>query len=368
MVMGEQFEIATFRKDVASLDGRHAQVQYGNVSLQEDLARRDLTINAMAYDLATGDVVDPYNGRQDIANGIIRTVENADRRFQEDGPRILRVFRFAAQMGFSIDSETLSAATRMRDMLDRVSPERKFQELSKILVSDPHMLSMMEQAGVLTKVMPELSAAFSTPQNSKWHYGNVGVHSVDAAAAIEPDPMLRWAMILHDLGKITTRTTDEDGDHFYGHPSVSAEMAEKILRGFHCSNDFIEPVVQLVADHDKDILTAKAVRKYVSNHGRESLNHLIQVKRADALAHSDLARPYLLDRVANLQKIAEMVQAESSRITVKDLAINGRDLLALGMRQGPEIGRALAKALDAVLEDPTKNNRQTLLSIIAVTN
>ena len=359
---GESFEVTTFRIDGVYENHRSPESVTFTEDIREDLARRDFTVNAMAYHPGEG-FVDPFGGRQDLSLGLLRAVGDPETRFDEDALRILRAFRFSAQTGFSIEENTLAAAAKMAPLLSSVSAERIRDELLKILLSDrPGILSQMDDLGVLPLILPEFSALRGVTQNTKYHVFDVFDHSLRVIENVPKTPVLRLAALLHDTGKPAKKTTDDKGtDHFYGHPAVSTTLAEAVLLRLKLDNKTIAQVKTLVAHHDYRFAeTAHSVRKLASRVGQELFLPLLSLMRADAMGQN----PALLsERLAHYERIEALYQtilADGDALSLADLAISGNDLLAAGYR-GKEIGNALARALELVLLDPKENEKEILL-------
>ena len=242
----------------------------------------------------------------------------------------------------------------------------KAKELTEILLTDPGKLAIMHEEGSLFVVLPELDDAFQCEQNNPYHMYSVGMHSIATAENIEADPVLRWAAILHDLGKPATKTTDERGDHFYGHPAKSAEIAESILHKYEFSDEFISEVINLIISHDSSFPTKRSIRRFVRKYSWELLDKHFKLSRADILAHH---KDYVPELLANLKKemeLADLVRNEGPAANNKyrNLALKGQDLIEYGIPQGPEIGLLLDKAYDAIAEDPEKNTKEQLIELL----
>lgn len=366
VMLGEEaYEVTAFRIDGIYEDGRHPSSVEFTGNLEDDLRRRDFTINSMAWNPGRG-LVDPFGGMSDIRARCIRAVGNPDERFCEDALRMLRAVRFAARLGFEIEAGTLEDIRKNSRLILNVSSERIREELSGILTSEePGKLTLLRDTGIMGLILPELEVCFNVPQNNPHHVYNVGEHSIRAAAAIEGDRCLRWTMLLHDTGKALTRTTDGDGvDHFYGHPDKSVMIAEKILERLRFDNKSIDRILRLIRFHDMDIIPQpKAVAKAVSTVGGDLFEDLLKVKRADITAQNpadaDEGIGYL-DRIENIYK--ELLE-DNSCLRLRDLAVNGRDLIGLGFREGREIGEALHFLFEKVIEDPSLNDKAVLMRI-----
>ncbi len=356
------YEVTTYRVDGEYEDGRHPKDVAFTASLEEDLKRRDFTINAMAYSPGDG-IIDKFHGMEDLKAGIIRCVGNAGERFTEDALRILRAVRFSAQLGFSIEDETQEAIRRMAGRLQLISRERIQAELDKLLCSShPEYFRKAYELGITKVVLPEFDAAMKTPQRNRYHQFSVGEHTLKTLGQIRADRVLRWTMLLHDLGKTETMSEDPDGTiHFYGHAKKSAEMARRIMKGLKFDNAALDAVTLLVTYHDFPFeISPKGVRKAMNRTG-ELFPALLEVCTADSMGKSSYAQETYLPKLELVKKYYEEIKAAGDCVALKDLAIRGADLIAAGMKPGKEMGRCLEECLELVLEAPEKNEREYLL-------
>ncbi len=368
MYGGKGYEVTTFRLDGIYEDSRHPVSVEFTDRLTEDLRRRDFTINAMAYSDRRG-LVDEFGGVSDLKEGIIRSVGCAADRFGEDALRILRAFRFAAQLGFTVDEETLQAAEELAPTLSRISKERINIELSKLLISDhPGYLRLLYQSGITKVILPEFDVLMDTPQYTPWHCCTAGEHTVRAVEAIEPELTLRLTMLLHDIAKGWTGSTDGNGiSHFYGHARESAQWAEKWLRDMKYDNQTVSRVTRLISYHDYRIDTDEvSVRRAINKIGVDIFPDLIKVYTADNAAKSDYAIEKERPVIDQLQQLTRKILDRGDCLNVGQLAVNGNDLIRAGMKPGPELGNELSRLLDLVLEDPERNTREYLMSQIHV--
>lgn len=360
---GVPYEITTFRSDGNYLDHRRPQQVNFVRTLKEDLLRRDFTINAMAVGL-DGEIQDPFGGRQDLTDGIIRCVGDPDTRFTEDALRILRGLRFASRLGFSIAPETAAAMERNKNLLSYVSGERIYKELTGILIGT-YAQSVLEQyGGVLAAVLPEIQPSMGFLQHNPFHNRDVWQHTLEALGKSRPDPIVRWALLLHDLGKPDCFTLDDRGiGHFYGHPQRSMELAEQILDRFHGDKKNRDTICLLVRDHDREApATIKNARRWIARYGRDNVRLLLEVKRCDCLAHVDT--PKTRARYNNLMEMTRLIQEclETEQcFSVRDLPVKGGDVMALGVPAGPQVGRILEGLLDDVLDGVCPPEREALL-------
>ena len=353
-------EVTTYRIDGTYRDHRRPETVAFSRSLDEDLARRDFTVNAMARNLR-GELRDPFGGREDLRRGILRCVGEPDRRFQEDALRILRGLRFAAMLGLGIEPGTAAAVRRNRDGLRNIAAERIQAEFFKLLPGKDAAEVLRGCPEAFGVFWPELLAMVGFRQRNRHHCFDVWEHTLHALAAAPGDLVLRCTMLLHDVGKPDSFTLDEQGvGHFYGHPAVSCDLADKMLRRLKCAAEFRETVVRLVEWHDRDIpRTDKSIRRALRILGEEDLRRLILVKRADNLGQA----PAYWDRQKELDKAEEILDkllAEDACFSLKQLALKGGDLLALGL-SGPAVGRALEALLEKVIDGVLPNDREALL-------
>ena len=355
-------EVTTFRKDGAYRDHRRPETVTFTDSLEEDLRRRDFTVNAMALDLR-GTFRDPFGGLGDLERGILRCVGEPERRFHEDALRILRGLRFSACLGFVLEEKTASAIREKKELLRDIAPERVWAELSRLLTgrwADEVLRTYPEVAGVF---WPELLPMIGFDQWTRHHCYDVWEHTLHALAAVEPDVVLRCTMLLHDVGKPETFTLDARGHgHFKGHPARSAALAEDMLRRLRVDNATRETVVRLVEWHDRNIpRTDQGLRRALRDLGEADLRRLLAVKRADnqAQAHQDL-----LGEIDKAEAILDRLLAEGACVSLGQLAVRGGDLAALGLR-GPAIGRMLDLLLDRVVDGDVPNEREILLKTAA---
>ncbi len=360
---GKGYEVTTYRVDGVYEDGRHPKTVTFTPSLREDLQRRDFTINAMAY-REPGVLVDLFGGQKDLADGVIRAVGDPVQRFSEDALRILRAIRFSAQLGYRIEDETLRAASELAVNLRKISAERIRVELEKTITSDhPALLRTAHEAGITAMFLPEFDQCMETRQNNPHHCYTVGEHILKSMELIRNDRILRLTMLLHDVGKPACLTTDEQGiDHFYGHQEVSASMAQAILKRLKYDNDTIRKVVKLVRCHDMQIrLTAPAVRKAVVKIGEDLFPLFLEVKQADLLAQSTYQREDKQEILDEVKRLYAEIIGHGDCLNLKHLAVNGSDLVRMGVRPGREVGDILARMLNDVLDVPSHNDKDYLL-------
>ena len=362
----EGYEVTTYRVDGEYEDGRHPKEVTFTASLEEDLKRRDFTINAMAYN-PSGGLVDLFGGLEDIDRKIIRCVGDPLERFTEDALRIMRAVRFSAQLGFSIEEETRKALKVLAPNLKHVSAERIQVELVKLLMSPhPDYLRTAYEAGITAEFLPDFDACMETSQNTPHHCYTVGEHILHSLCHVRADRVLRITMLLHDIGKPVVRKTDENGrDHFKTHGNAGEKMAGQILRRLKFDNDTIRKVTRLVKWHDdRPEGTLKSVRRAVNRIGEDLFPLYLEVQQADMLAQSLYRRSEKQARLDSVRDAYRQIIEEKQCVSLKTLAVTGRDLIENGYRPGREIGEKLEKLLNLVLEDPEKNQKEILLEII----
>jgi len=364
----ECYEVTTYRIDGEYEDSRHPKEVNFTSLLSEDLKRRDFTINAMAYNEAHG-LVDLFNGQEDLEKGIIRCVGNPEERFTEDALRIMRAVRFSAQLGYEIEANTTAAIKKFAHTLDRISVERIQVELVKLLISNhPEYVRKLYELGLTRVFLPEFDVMMETPQNNPHHLYSVGDHTIAAMKMVNNDKILRLTMLLHDVGKPVTRNTDDKGvDHFHGHPTVGSELSRKILRRLRFDNETIDRVSLLILYHDYGnavSATPAFTRKLINKVRMKNFPYLLSIKYADVMAQSSLQREDKLEKLDTLKKSYEEVVEQGMCISLKFLAVSGRDLIEAGMKPGQELGQALNHLLDVVLEDPEMNTKESLMELI----
>ena len=370
---GRSVEVTTFRTESAYSDGRRPdRVEYAS-TIEEDLSRRDLTMNAIALALPGGERVDPFRGCGDIKARRIRCVGNPQERFREDGLRPLRALRFASQLGFAVDGATLAAIPAALATTAMVSPERIRDEFDKIVASPrPSVaLRLMEQSGLLRLILPELAECRGVEQKG-FHRFDVLDHSLlacDYAARLEASRPVRLAALFHDIGKPGTRRLDESGVWtFYRHEKVSAALALDIGLRLRYPNALIKSMVHLIEEHMfhyDDSWTDAAVRRLIIRVGKENLEDMYALRRSDAYATAGVESPGLL---APLVDRVDGVLARDNALSLRDLAVSGEDLMGIGVKPGKRMGIILGELLETTLEDPALNTREKLLEIAGKLN
>ena len=358
---GSACQVTSYRTEWGTADSRHPQQVRFGCSLQEDLKRRDFTINAMAYHPQRG-LVDLFGGRQDLQAGLIRCVGDPDLRFREDALRILRALRFASTYGFSIQPQTAEALRRNRLLIQRVSAERIWEEFCRFLMGQGAAALLRRFPEVAAVFLPELAPCFGFDQRNPHHHLDVWGHTVEALADTPPDLVVRLAVLFHDIGKPDCFTVDVQGvGHCYGHGRHSGELAEGILRRLRCGQKLADQVVQLVRRHDAPLDTRQQMLRMLGRLGEEQLRRLLLVKRADLRAHAPADIPLREEQLRQSQALLEALLAEQACFSRKDLAVDGRALLGMGFPQGPQVGRCLQRLLEEVVDGRLENHREPLL-------
>ena len=360
------YEVTTYRIDGEYKDSRHPESVSFTSDLVEDLRRRDFTINAMAYNNTNG-LIDVFGGQEDLAARLIRAVGDAEERFTEDALRMLRAVRFSAQLGFEIEENTRIAIRKLAPSLVHISAERIQTELVKLLISDhPEKLEDAYTLGLTRVFFPEFDIMMTSEQKNPHHIYTVGGHTLKVMENVPKDRVLRITAMLHDVAKPKCTTLDEDGiNHFRGHPEEGAVMARVILRRLKFDRATIDRVCHFIYWHDANPdTTARAVRRFVSKVGLDYFPDLFALKRADVRGQNPEFVEPKLRRIDTLEQLYNEIISQHQCVRVHDLAITGKDLIALGIEQGRAIGDCLDGLLDIVLEDPTLNTRQQLLTIV----
>ena len=361
VIDGEPLEITTFRLDGEYEDNRHPKSVTFTSNLGADLGRRDFTVNAMAYSKMTG-TVDLFGGQNDLKNKIIRCVGDPDRRFNEDALRILRALRFASALDFEIEEKTAQSLLKNCALLGNISEERIAKELLKLVCGKGAKRILTGFAPVLFEILPELQPMYKNSHDNPHHCYDIYEHTLIAVESIDPEPTLRFAMLLHDCGKPAVKKFDENGvAHFYGHQRISAEISAQILARLKVSNKFRDEILFLVSNHDRWELyeNTEKMPRYLSKFGLDGVLKLLKVMRADVLAQSPEYR-YRLDQIADAEEIAKNRAAQKPCLSLSELQINGRTLMDIGIPQGRKLGAVLAQLLDEVIDGVTKNTQEAL--------
>ncbi|MBQ9021142.1 MAG: CCA tRNA nucleotidyltransferase [Eggerthellaceae bacterium] len=366
LVDDETIEVTTYRSDGTYSDARHPDEVNFVSSIEEDLARRDFTINALAWH-PTRALLDCYGGVEDLKAGVIRAVGVAEKRFAEDALRIVRAVRFASELGFSIEEDTLTGANAQVEKLERIAVERKVAEMTRLLCGQNVRAILMDYPTIIDAVLPELRPMRNLDQKSRYHIYDVMEHTAYVVANTAAEPLLRWAALLHDVGKPAAFHEDEKGrGHFFGHAKIGAEMAAQIMKRFKMTPRFAADVELLVRYHDTHIQAEPASVKrllHKLSDRPELMRALCELQIADALAH----HPDYTERSTMAEEVLqclEEVLAQDEAFSLKHLAVNGDDVLALGIEPGPRVGEVLEEALAAVMSGEVPNSRGSLLEFI----
>lgn len=377
MIEKEGFEITTYRIDGEYEDNRHPNKVEFTPSLEEDLKRRDFTINAMAYNDKEG-LVDCFGGIEDIESKTITCVGNPSDRFDEDALRILRAVRFAGQLGFTIEEHTKESMKKKAENLKNISAERIRVELDKLLRCDhAELLKEAYETHITKIVLPELDKMIETKQNNPHHIYTVGEHCIKSVCLLNEwypkqedydkkiHSVLVWTMLLHDVGKPSCKRTDKDGiDHFYGHDEVGVKLAKNILKRLKFDNFTIELAARLIKWHDYRINPEdKKVRRAVNKIGSDIMSYLFIVQKMDILSQNPEKADEKLERLEAVKSSYDKILERDECLTLKDLTINGNDLIQIGIKPGTQIGEALSYLLELVLEQPDLNEKEQLLEI-----
>lgn len=358
------YEVTTYRIDGKYSDGRHPDSVTFTPSLEEDLKRRDFTINAMAYSDSRG-LQDLFGGAEDLKAHVIRAVGDPEERFKEDALRMMRAVRFAARFGFEIEDDTYRAISDLHELLSKVSYERIRDEFTKTLLTDnPDYVKIMRETGLIHIFIPEWDQMV-IPQNTIHHIYNVEDHTMSVLRLIPKDRVLRLSAFFHDIGKPESRTTDENGtDHFKHHPERGAVITADVMRRLRFDKDTIKKCVTLVRWHDlRPNDSDEAVREAVSEIGKDAFPDLFVLKRADILSQSAYKRAEKLAMIDMFERRYNDIIARHDPLSIGDLEISGKDIMDLGVKKGPSIGRILSELLSIAIKDPSVNKHDKLLEL-----
>lgn len=361
LVDGEGYEITTYRGDGKYSDGRHPDTVEFKDNIIDDLARRDLTINAIALD-SYGNIVDPFNGQSDIENGIIRCVGNPNDRFKEDALRMLRAVRFEAKLGYTLDFSVMKAIEDNAPLLCNVSAERIREEFSKMLLTPSPKKAFLDAyvSGITREVLPEFDKMMECEQNTPSHYANVGVHSLDTVEKTDMDLTLRWSALLHDVGKPITKTVNNKGfDSFVGHAEKSVEITRDIMNRLKFSNAEKREICNLVKYHDTIITKDSKIRMFSAVHGKPFMDKLYNLQMADSRSHNKDYIQQFIDEKQGFWDKAYKFMEDGSAILPKDLKINGKEVMEYGLK-GTEIGDFLSTVYQQCLGQPSLNTNEQL--------
>lgn len=365
VVNNEPYEVTTYRIDGTYSDNRRPDSVTFTDKLVEDLRRRDFTINAMAYNDNEG-LIDPFDGLKDIEWQKIRCVGSARDRFGEDALRILRAIRFASQLEFAMMPETLYEINQQYKNLENISIERINSEFCKIASSSDFCVQMVLFQDVFALFIPELKDMFDFPQNNPYHDYDVYGHTIHAVEHCESEDLtVKLAVFFHDIGKPHSYQDGEDGvRHFKGHGRVSAEITDNIMKRLRFDNETRNNVVELVYYHDATFEVGKKyVKRWLNKIGEEQFRRLLEVRKADILGQKPNFEQSRIDKVNNIEQILEEILQEDECFSLKDLAVNGKDLMGIGYKSGRQLGAALQGLLDCVIGEEVNNNREDLLEL-----
>ena len=362
----DSFEVTTYRIDGMYEDSRHPKEVIFTNRLEEDLRRRDFTINAMAYNDEVR-LVDVFGGMKDLNHHLIRCVGEPKERFAEDALRILRAVRFSAQLSFPIEPVTAEAIRELAPTLENISAERIQSELVKLLVSaHPEQLRDAYELGITKVILPEWDAMEGVVQNTPHHKFDVAEHTIHALKNVKKDKILRLTMLFHDMGKPVMKTTDEKGrDHFKGHALVSEEIARSVMRRLKFDNDTVKKVTRLVCYHDYRIeATPQNVRRAMNRIGVELFPYYLAVRMADVKAQSPYRRREKIENIIAMRELYQEILINEECVTLRGLAVSGKDLMEIGMKPGRELGNMLNELLEWVIDDPECNKKEILCEYV----
>ncbi|MBR6444015.1 MAG: HD domain-containing protein, partial [Firmicutes bacterium] len=358
----ESYEATTFRVDGDYSDNRHPDSVVFTKNIEEDLARRDFTINAMAYSEKAG-LIDPFGGEEDLREGMIRCVGDPETRFNEDALRIMRGVRFSSVLGFSPEEETSSAIIRQKRLLDNIAAERVRVELDKLLCGRDAGRVLREYREVIAQIIPEIRQTFDFDQQTPYHAYDVWEHTVRAVENVEAEPTLRLAALFHDIGKPETFIVKDDRGHFYRHERVSEEYARIIMRRLKYDNDTRKTVCSLIEKHGTVFRhSQKQVRRLLRDLGEEKLRMLIKLEKADVKSQAPEYIDERLELIDDFSRLVDEVIESAQCFAMKDLAIDGKDILQMGIKQGPDVGTVLKAVFDKVIEGELENDRAALMA------
>ena len=358
----ESYEVTTFRIDGDYSDNRHPDSVSFTREIEEDLSRRDFTINAMAYSDKEG-LIDPFGGAADIQRKIIRCVGEPETRFNEDALRIMRCIRFSSVLGFAVEDETAKAAVRQKGLLDNIAAERIRVELDKLLCGDGAPQVLREYRDVIAQIIPEVKEAFDFDQQTPYHVYDVWEHTLHVVGNIEHEPFFRLAAFFHDLGKPDVFSVRDGRGHFYRHERVSEEYARTIMRRLKYDNETKRKVCALVENHGVVFRDSeKQARRLLNKLGEEGLRDLIRLELADVKSQAPQFTDERTELIGNFSRLVDKVLEDQQCFSMRDLAVDGKDVLNMGIKQGPEVGRIMNCLLDKVLEGELENERESLMS------
>lgn len=362
----EGFEVTTYRTDGLYEDSRRPKDVTFTMSLEEDLKRRDFTINAMAYN-DEARLVDVFGGMHDLNHHLVRCVGDPMERFSEDALRILRAVRFSAQLAFPIEGKTAEAIKELSWTLEKISAERIQVELVKLITSDhPELIEDAYELGITKVILPEWDSMEGVSQNTPHHKYDVAKHTIETLKKVKRDKILRLTMLFHDMGKPQMKTTNDQGaDHFKGHALVSEDIARKVLRRLKFDNETVKKVTRLVCYHDYRVdPTPQNVRRAMNRIGIELFPYYLAVRMADVKAQSAYKRRDKIENIIKMREIYKETLIKGHCVTPRQLAVTGRDLMQLGMEPGRQMGNILNELLELVIDDPELNTSEKLCNYV----
>ena len=361
IVDGMQLEITTYRNDGEYLDNRHPKEVTFSKNIEDDLSRRDFTVNAMAYHPKKG-VVDLFGGKEDLENCVIRAVGDAKTRFCEDGLRIMRAIRFASVLDFQIEEDTAKAVHECKNLLSGIAAERIREEFCKLICGPGAVHILRDYIDVISVFLPELGRCVGFEQNTKYHCYNVFEHTLQALAVCREEDMLtRLGVLLHDIGKPLCYTEDAEGGHFKGHAPAGVKIAHEVLSRLRFDNESIRRMELLIEWHDIPLSAEKKrVKRLLQKLSDQDILRLLEIKRCDRLAHAPEFRE-LPPELAIIPSVIEEIKLENACLSLRTLAVDGDDLMALGIPKGKQIGEMLSTLLDEVIEERLPNQKEALL-------
>ncbi len=364
IMMGKEgYEVTTYRIDGEYEDNRHPSEVTFTKNLTEDMKRRDFTINAMAYNEEEG-LIDRFGGLEDIDAGIIRCVGEPEERFSEDALRIMRAVRFSAQLNYEIEEKTKEAIKKLAETLKKISAERIQTELVKLILSEhPEKIRDAYELGITGVILPEFDRCMETPQNNPHHMYNVGEHIIKSLEFVRSDRVLRLTMLMHDIAKPVTINIDSEGIcHFKGHAELGVQMAHDIFRRFKFDRNTMDRVCNLIKYHDDRFpANPRTIRRAMNRVGVSEFPFLMEVRYADTMAQSEFHREEKLQLIEDTKKLYNEIIDNKDCVTIKELAVNGKDLIALGINPGKQIGEILSLMLADVIDEPEHNSKEYLL-------
>ena len=365
MIEREGFEVTTFRVDGEYKDNRKPKSVQFISDLMGDLERRDYTVNGIAYNHQEG-LIDYFNGKEDLENGILKCIGTPTERFREDSLRILRGVRFAGKYEMCIDVDTYNSMAKNSHLLNNISKERIRDELCKILtvgfVEDS--MEVMYLTGILKHILPDIHNMRGFNQNNPHHYLDLYQHTISVLSHTEPNLILRLSALLHDVGKIATYIIDDNGiSHYPSHEKVGAQMAEIILRDLKFDNSTIESVTKVISDHmsKSQKVSDKAVKRFINRIGIENIDNCLKLMRADIIGHTP---PHNMETMVNLENKIKEILENKEPLNVSELNITGKDLIKLGLKPSPLFSIILDDCLDLVMDSPKSNNVECLIEYI----